>query len=116
MFTMHQNSSFFGAIKCRRIVHRSFHIVKHDFWVRFFNLVLNPIRGAVNGLAMTATSALRTIAPTFAGSLFAWSISSSHPFALGAALTFFALAGVFVISLLMGCMVPLRLEKQYASE
>ena len=56
---------------------------------------------------------LLAVAPTFAGSLFAWSVAAPRPFVAGPALTFLALTLAYVISLVLGLQLPARLNKQY---
>eukprot|EP00042_Codosiga_hollandica_P036980 m.287435 g.287435 ORF g.287435 m.287435 type:complete len:644 (-) comp55017_c0_seq7:222-2153(-) len=77
------------------------------------NCVPSERRGAINGLSMTTTAALRSIAPVFTGSVFAWSISSGHGYPLNSHLAFILLTISFVVAALLGLRLPASLNKQY---
>lgn len=79
------------------------------------NSVTPNIAGSVNGIAMTSTALARAFAPTFGGSLFAWSISADAasigpPFDVN--LAFFVFGLVFWFCAVLGVTIPNRLNKQ----
>lgn len=79
------------------------------------NSVTPNIAGSVNGIAMTSTALARAFAPTFGGSLFAWSISAKAtalgpPFDVNFA--FFVFGLVFWCCAVLGVTIPNRLNKQ----
>ncbi|XP_065842031.1 uncharacterized protein [Oscarella lobularis] len=79
------------------------------------NSVPNHYVGAINGIGISLSSLARTVAPSFAGSVFAWSISddASHlGFPLDYHLTFFLLSFIYLISLLLSVNLPSSLQKQ----
>ncbi|XP_020614457.1 probable peptide/nitrate transporter At3g43790 isoform X2 [Orbicella faveolata] len=80
------------------------------------NSVPSELLGSVNGLAMTASSICRTLAPLFAGSVFAWSISKGykHGFPLDEHLTFLLLSVVCLLCILFSCMLPKGLNSRKA--
>lgn len=76
------------------------------------NAVPTYLLGSANGLAMTASSVSRTLAPLVAGSVFAWSISKGykHGFPLDEHLAFILFSIVCFVAVLLSCTLPKRLN------
>ncbi|XP_058966222.2 uncharacterized protein [Pocillopora verrucosa] len=76
------------------------------------NAVPAYLLGSANGLAMTASSISRTLAPLVAGSAFAWSISKGykHGFPLDEHFAFILLSIVCFLAVLLSCTLPKRLN------
>ncbi|XP_078363022.1 uncharacterized protein LOC144647143 isoform X2 [Oculina patagonica] len=81
------------------------------------NSVPSDLLGSVNGLAVAASSASRAVAPIFAGSVFAWSISKGfiHGFPLDAHFAFLLFSVVCLLSVLFSCMLPKGLNRRISA-
>lgn len=78
------------------------------------NSVSNELLGSANGLAMTAASISRAVAPVLVGSSFAWSISEGFKlgFPLDEHFAFVILAIVCVLCILLGWLLPESLNRR----
>jgi len=78
------------------------------------NSVAIGMLGSVNGLAMTAASLSRALAPVITGSAFAWSISEGFKlgFPLDEHFAFVILTFVCVLCILMACALPEGLNRR----
>eukprot|EP00897_Mesotaenium_endlicherianum_P006758 jgi/Mesen1/610/ME000108S10766 len=82
-----------------------------------FILLTNSVRlprylGATNGVSQTGAGIMRAIAPTVAGSLYAWSISDAHAFPLNYHFAFLLLGVQLLAILALTLMLPPSIDKR----